>query len=115
MKYLIVSEGNSIDSYVSPNFTRASYFILFDDVDKSAEAVANKEGTDLVQVINEAAKSGVRTLICEDIGSGAFMAAEQNHVQVGVAPHITGSKAVELASKHQLAIAKSPTIRRETR
>lgn len=114
LKYLIASEGNSIEDNVSSHFGRAAYYIVYDDSRGSAESIVDGEQSDPIQLIKEAAESGARTLICGNIDQVFFTAAEQNEIQVGVSPHISALKAVELASKRQLAIAKSATIRRQS-
>ncbi len=113
MKYLIASDGKTIDDDVCRNFLEARFYILYDMDDESTEVITNNGEIDTVKLMQKAAESGVRMLICGNIDSRSFSAAEQYEIKAGVSPLISGRKAVELAAKKQLAIAKSPTLRRQ--
>lgn len=113
MKYLIASEGKTIEDDVCRNFLEARFYLIFDDADESTELITNNGELDSVQLIKKAAESGAGLLVCGNIDMRSFSAADQYQVMVGVSPVISARKAVELAVKKQLAIAKSPTSRRQ--
>lgn len=75
------------------------------------ERGCNRLSVSCILYIEKAAESGARTLICGDIDPRSFVAAELSNMNVGVSPMISARKAIELASKRQLVIATTPTIR----
>ncbi len=101
----------SIEDSVSPNFLEAPYYLFYDDWLDHFEIISNTIETDSSYVLKKAAESGARTLICGNIDPGSFVAAGLSNMKVGVAPPISGRRAVEMALKRQLLIATAPTVR----
>lgn len=109
MKYLISSEGDTLESNVSSHFGRAPFFLVYDDETKSLEAKANDDGVDPHLVIRDAAKSGVRRMICGGIGPHAYQVAEKFNVEVCVASGIPVAEGIQLAAQGKLPITTGPT------
>ncbi len=109
MKYLISSEGNSLDSSVSSHFGRAPYFLVYDDETNSLEVKQNGDGTDPHLVIRDTAKAGVKKMICGGIGPHAYQVAERFTVEVCIASGIPVSEAVKLAAEGKLPVTTGPT------
>ncbi len=110
MKYLISSEGNSLDSSVSSHFGRAPYFLVYDDETNSLEVKQNGDGTDPHLVIRDTAKAGVKKMICGGIGPHAYQVAERFTVEVCIASGIPVSEAVKLAAEGKLPVTTGPTM-----
>lgn len=111
MKYLIASDGMSIEDNVSSNFLEAPYYLFYDDWLDRSEIISNTIEIDSFYILRKAAESGAGTLICGDIDPRSFVAAELSNLKVGISPMISARKANELASKRQLMIATAPTVR----
>ncbi len=110
MKYLISSEGNSLESSVSSHFGMAPYFLVYDDETNSLEVKQNGDGTDPHLVIRDTAKAGVKKMICGGIGPHAYQVAERFKVEVCVTSGIPVSQAVKLAADGKLPVATGPTM-----
>lgn len=110
MKYLIASEGNTMESSVSPHYGRAPFFLVYDDETKALEVKANNDGVDPHLVIRDTAKSGIKKMICGGIGPHAFQVADKFEVEVCITSGIPVEKAVELASQGKLPVTKEPTM-----
>ncbi len=109
MKYLIASEGSSLESIVSGHFGRAPFFLIYDDENKSLSAKANDGSLDPHLVIRDEAKSGTKKLICGGIGPHAYQVAERFQVDVCLAAGITVAEAVKSAAEGKLPVTKGPT------
>jgi len=109
MKYLIASEGNTLESKVSGHFGRAPYFLIYDDETKVLDVKANDGTLDPHLVIRDEAKAGVKKMICGGIGPHAYQIAERFNVEVCVASEISVSEAVKLAAEGKLPVTTGPT------
>ncbi len=109
MKYLISSEGNTLESNVSSHFGRAPFFLVYDDEAKSLEVKANDDGVDPHLVIRDTAKAGVKKMICGGIGPHAYQVAERFGVEVCVTSGIPVGEAVGLAAEGKLPVTTAPT------
>ncbi|MGO9481981.1 MAG: NifB/NifX family molybdenum-iron cluster-binding protein [Candidatus Kryptoniota bacterium] len=109
MKYLIASEGNSLESSVSSHFGRAPYFLVYDGETKQLEAKINDDTVDPHLVIHDEAKAGVKKMICGGIGPHAFQVAEKFKVEVCIASGIPVAEAVKLAAEGKLPVTNAPT------
>ncbi len=109
MKYLIASEGNTLESNVSGHFGRASFFLIYDDGTKALEVKANDDAVDPHIVIHDSAKDGVKKMICGGIGPHAFQVAEKFKVEVCIVRGIPVAEAVKLAGEGKLPVTKAPT------
>ncbi|HUI30747.1 MAG TPA: NifB/NifX family molybdenum-iron cluster-binding protein [Candidatus Acidoferrales bacterium] len=109
MKYLIASEGNSIDNKVSGHFGRAPFFLTYDDETKTLAAKANDGSLDPHLVIRDEAKAGMKTMICGGIGPHAYQVAEKFNVKVCIASDISVAEAVKLAGDGRLQVTSGPT------
>ncbi len=110
MKYLIASEGNSLESGVSGHFGRAPFFLVYDDETKALEAKANDGTLDPHLVIRDNAKAGARKMICGGIGPHAYQIAERFNVEVCITEGIPVVEAVKLAAENKLPVTKGPTM-----
>lgn len=110
MKYLVASEGNSLESNVSSHFGKAPFFITYDDETKTLDVKSNNDTVDPHLVIRDTAKAGVRKMICGGIGLHAFQVAEKFNVEVNITSGIPASKAVKLASEGKLPVTTEPTM-----
>lgn len=109
MKYLISSEGNTLDSNVSSHFGRAPFFLIYDDETETVRPMANDDGLDPHLVIRDTAKAGVKRMICGGIGPHAYQIAERFNVEVCVASGIPVGEAVKLAGEGKLPVTTQPT------
>lgn len=109
MKYLIASEGNSLENVVSGHFGRAPYFLVYDDETKQLEAKVNDDSVDPHMVIHDSAKAGVSRMICGGIGPHAYQVAEKFNVEVCVASGVTVAEGVRLAAEGKLPVTTGPT------
>ncbi|MFZ1080323.1 MAG: NifB/NifX family molybdenum-iron cluster-binding protein [Candidatus Kryptoniota bacterium] len=109
MKYLIASEGNTLESNVSGHFGRAPFFLIYDDGTKTLEVKANDDAVDPHMVIHDSAKDGVKKMICGGIGPHAFQVAEKFEVEVCIASGIPVAEAVKLAAEGKLPVTTAPT------
>jgi len=109
MKYLIASEGNSLESGVSGHFGRAPYFLVYDDETKQLEVKTNDDTVDPHMVIHDNAKAGVKKLICGGIGPHAFQVTEKFNVEVSIISGIPVREAIKLAGEGKLPVTKEPT------
>ena len=110
MKYLIASEGNSLESTVSGHFGRAPFFLIYDDETKTLSAMANDGSLDPHLVIRDNAKGGVKKMVCGGIGPHAYQVAEKFNVEVCIASEISVSEAVKLAEEGKLPVTTGPTV-----
>jgi len=111
MKYLIASEGNTLESKVSGHFGRAPFFLIYDDQTKSLTTRTNDGSLDPHLVIHDEAKAGVKKMICGGIGPHAYQVAEKFGVEVCIASEIPVSEAVKLAAEGNLHVTAGPTAR----
>ena len=109
MKYLIASEGNSVDSPVSSHYGRAPFFLIYDDESKFLNAKANDGSLDPHLVIRDEAKAGVKKMICGGIGPNAYQIAEKFKVEVCVVSGIPAAEALKLAAEGKLPVTTGPT------
>lgn len=109
MKYLVASEGDSLQSGVSGHFGRAPYFLVYDDETKQLEVKANDDTVDPHLVIHDNAKAGVKKIICGGIGPHAFHVAEKFEVEVCITSGIPVAEAVMLAAEGKLPVTDAPT------
>ncbi len=112
MKYLIASEGNSLESSVSGHFGKAPFFLIYDDETKSLTAKANDGSLDPHMVIHDSAKDGMKKMICGGIGPHAYQVVDKFKVEVCVISGIPVSEAVKLASEGKLPVTNGPTAHR---
>ena len=110
MKYLVSSEGNSLESSVSSHFGMGPYFLVYDDETNLLEVKQNGDGIDPHLVIRDTAKAGVKKMICGGIGPHAYQVAEKFKVEVCVTSGIPVSQAVKLASEGKLPVTTGPTM-----
>jgi len=109
MKYLIASEGDSLEGVVSSHYGKAPFFLVYDDETKGLEVKANDDTVDPHLVIHDTAKTGVKKMICGGIGPHAFQVAQKFSVEVCIASGISVADAVKLAADGKLPITKEPT------
>lgn len=110
MKYLISSDGNSLESNVSSHFGRAPFFLVYDDETKALEVKTNGDGVDPHLVIRDTAKAGVKKMICGGIGPHAYQVAERFKVEVCITSGIPVADAVRLAAEGKLPVTTGPTV-----
>lgn len=110
MKYLISSEGKTLESHVSSHFGRAPFFLVYDDETKALEAKANDDGVDPHLIIRDTAKVGVKRMICGAIGPHAYQVAEKFKVEVCITSGIPAGEAVSLAANGRLQVTTAPTV-----
>ena len=109
MKYLIASEGDSLESSVSGHFGKAPFFLVYDDETKVVIAKANDGSIDPHLVIHDEAKAGTKKMICGGIGPHAFQVAEKFNIEVNIILGIPAGEAVRLAGEGKLPVTKEPT------
>lgn len=109
MKYLIASEGNTLESNVSGHYGKAPFFLIYDTETGNLDVTANDEKVDPHLVIRDSAKAGVQILICGGIGPHAFQIADKHKVKVCIASGISASEAVKSAAEGKLRVTSSPT------
>ncbi len=109
MKYLIAAEGESLDSTVSSHFGKAPFFMTYDDETTTLDVKSNDGAVDPHLVIRDAAKAGVKKMICGGIGPHAFQVAEKFNVEVNIANGMCVSDTVKLAGEGKLPVATEPT------
>jgi len=109
MKYLVSSEGSSLESNVSSHFGRAPFFLTYDDETRVLIAKENDGSLDPHLVIRDEAKAGVKKMICGGIGPHAYDVAAHFNVKVCIASGITVSEAVKSAAEGKLPITDAPT------
>lgn len=109
MKYLIASEGNSLEGNVSGHYGKAPFFLIYDNASGGLNVIVNDEKVDPHLVIRDSAKAGVKTLICGGIGPHAFQTADKHKVKVCIASEIPVSEAVKLAGEGKLPVTSEPT------
>ena len=110
MKYLIASEGESLESSVSSHFGGAAFYIIYDDETKTQEVKVHDASVDPHLVIRDTAKSGTKRIICGAIGPDAFQIAKKFEVQVFTISDTSASEALKLAAVGKLPIANGPTV-----
>jgi predicted Fe-Mo cluster-binding NifX family protein len=110
MKYLIASEGSTLEDVVSPHFGRAPFFLIYDDVAKTLETKTNDGSLDPHMVIHDSAKLGVQKMICGGIGPNAFKVAAKFKVQVCLTSGIPVKEAINLAAEGKLPVTMAPTM-----
>ncbi len=110
MKYLVASEGSSLESDVSGHFGRAPFFLVYDDETKTLQANANDGSLDPHLVIRDNAKSGVKKMICGGIGPHAYQIAERFKVEICITQGIPVKEAIRLASENKLPVTTGPTM-----
>ena len=110
MKYLISTEGDTLESNVSSHFGRAPFFLVYDDETKSLEVKANGDGIDPHLVIRDTAKAGVKKMICGGIGPHAYQVADKFKVEVCITSGIPVAEAVKLAAQGKLQVTTGPTV-----
>lgn len=110
MKYLIASEGKTIESSVSSHYGKAPYFLVYDDGTKTLEVKANDGSLDPHMVIHDSAKAGAQKMICGTIGPHAYQVAERFKVEVCITSGIPVGEAVKLAAEGKLPVTTGPTV-----
>ncbi len=109
MKYLIASEGNTLESNVSTHYGRAPFFLIYDDESRTFDVKENGDGVDPHLVIRDEAKAGVKKMICGGIGPHAYQVAERFNVEVCITSGMSVGQAVKLASEGKLPVTTGPT------
>lgn len=87
MKILISSQGNTPDSAVNPRFSRAPWFMIYDDQLQTWETFDNAKGMDIakgagIQAAQTVSDLGAKVVISGIMGPKAFRALNAAGIKV---------------------------------
>ncbi|MDD2316810.1 MAG: NifB/NifX family molybdenum-iron cluster-binding protein [Desulfobacterales bacterium] len=110
MKILISSQGNTPDSAVNPRFSRAPWFMVYDDALQTWTAFDNSKGMDVsrgagIQAAQTVSDLGAKVVISGIMGPKAYKAMNAAGIQIYIGASNTVRQALEAYKNGKLTLA----------